>query len=702
MLNRVREETIQRWYHCLEVQASVLFLCVLTSSILNQTKSNNEIGQNYTSQNENIEECDKTPLKLTKKQSLIMNQVVANYIIKKPENELCEIHSLEYKKALRAFEPWALKMFDSSSKLQPGIFSGNLMDFGDFSQCINIEANTCSGKIIGKHCSVKIVPTQNIIKKVLTFRNISEKRFEKMQGSLEGASLQWSVCIPESCPTQDILSHFTKLIKSLGEGLDLEITLTDDDCYSVKDAPSFGTTQYFAIGLILFIFTISVLSTIIDLINRRRANDKSVLCRIFSLYSNTLYIFSYNTQNSLGFNFLHGIRFLSISYVVLGHRFLMTLFVPAVNSLDLTDWLLRYRSTIIIGGTVSVDTFFMLSGLLVTYFTMKQLSSNNGKVSLFLFNLHRFIRLAPSYAIAVMIVATLIQFIGSGPLWKKMSKALQLPCQYFWWSAILNVQNYVNPKYLCIIQTWYLTNDFIYYMFSPILIYPLWKWKYMGWFILFIVYLLSIFLNFYVAWVNKYGAGMLVTTNLAHDDYFTNHYISPHTRAGTYILGVALGAILYKTRNKKIKMNAVTVTFGWMWSTILMVSTILENHIFQREDHPYNRFEDSFYISMSRSAWTLGVMWMVWACKHGYGGPVNFLLSHPIFQVLGKLSYSIFIWHMLLQFLNNGALKLPIYFSDFSIAYKYLGDMCLIVAFSFGYTIIFECPFLNISRILKH
>lgn len=70
---------------------------------------------------------------------------------------------------------YVFPVFDSSTKLQTGIFNGNLMEFGAFKQCINIYYNSKYGPIRGKQCTLKITPTLNIVKKIVAFRNISDK-----------------------------------------------------------------------------------------------------------------------------------------------------------------------------------------------------------------------------------------------------------------------------------------------------------------------------------------------------------------------------------------------------------------------------------------------------------------------------------------------------------------------------------------------
>ena len=41
-------------------------------------------------------------------------------------------------------------VFDSSSKLQAGILSGNIANFGDFDQCLSIKR----GPVQGKYCQI--------------------------------------------------------------------------------------------------------------------------------------------------------------------------------------------------------------------------------------------------------------------------------------------------------------------------------------------------------------------------------------------------------------------------------------------------------------------------------------------------------------------------------------------------------------------
>lgn len=45
-----------------------------------------------------------------------------------------------------------------------------------------------------------------------------------------------------------------------------------------------------------------------------------------------------------------------------------------------------------VNGGVAVDSFFLISGLLVAYFLLRQLDRNDGRFNIGLFYLHRYFR----------------------------------------------------------------------------------------------------------------------------------------------------------------------------------------------------------------------------------------------------------------------------------------------------------------------
>ncbi|XP_066146785.1 nose resistant to fluoxetine protein 6-like [Euwallacea fornicatus] len=647
-------------------------------------------------------ETAKTAVKLNLKQNLLMNQVVEIYTLKDALGEPCRNHSQELAMALRNLEEWALKMFDSSSKLQAGILHGNLFDFGDYRQCISISQVNLSRPLRGKHCTLKLHPDEFLLKKVLSFRGVSTKRWSKIKVFVQNSTLSWSICVPDSCEVPDVLPHFQKLIKGLTEGLNLSVSLRESDCL-IEDRESFSSIELVVIfGSLLYVAGIGAF-TIADALK-----FQSGVLEIFSLRNSVRKILAQNYSKG-DLDCIHGLRVLSTCYVIIGHRYLMMMFFPVVNSLQIMDvnplkslkfldidfqclfqWILYYRSTAITGGTLCVDTFFMISGMLVStgYFT----ESSKRDINWAMFYFYRFLRITPPLAVVVLWHCMVIQHFGSGPLWNDMLDIVQKPCQEYWWATVLHIQNYIHPYPLCLTQTWYLTCDMQYYFLSPIILIPLKNHKALGLINLALIYAVSVMVNFYLAWVNEYNGAVPVTNQLFGTKYFQFHYIAPHVRASTYIIGLGLGYILHRRPREGVKIRKIWAAAGWIASIIAILASLIGCHIFFLEDHVYNQLESSLFLAISRSTWTLGIAWIVWACVNGYGGLINDILSLHAFRILGRISYGMYLLHMGIQYMMSGAAKTPGYFSDFLSLHAAMADLCLMVAVGFLFTILFEAP----------
>lgn len=100
-----------------------------------------------------------------------------------------------------------------------------------------------------------------------------------------------------------------------------------------------------------------------------------------------------------------------------------------------------------------------------------------------------------------------------------------------------------------------------------------------------------------------------------------------------------------------------------------MTATIFANYWFQQvndEHHIDSPFWDAAYTSLSRILWPASLGWLIFACVHGYGGPINWLLSLAGWQPLARISYAIYIVHLPVQIVLTGSIRTPGYFSDWS------------------------------------
>lgn len=97
-------------------------------------------------------------------------------------------------------------------------------------------------------------------------------------------------------------------------------------------------------------------------------------------------------------------------------------------------------------ATVSVDTFLFISGFLIAWLGLKEMEKTKGKLDILSMYIHRYIRLTPALAAAVLMVVSLYKFMGSGPYWHNFVNVHKTFCDENWWSTLLYVQNYVEPS----------------------------------------------------------------------------------------------------------------------------------------------------------------------------------------------------------------------------------------------------------------
>ncbi|KAJ9579887.1 hypothetical protein L9F63_004489, partial [Diploptera punctata] len=84
--------------------------------------------------------------------------------------ESCRNHTAEMWQNLKLGSPWAMTMFDASTKIPNGFLMGHINNFGNFDECLNVEVNENFGSFQGQHCMVQSkYPIRN---KVLVFLNI--------------------------------------------------------------------------------------------------------------------------------------------------------------------------------------------------------------------------------------------------------------------------------------------------------------------------------------------------------------------------------------------------------------------------------------------------------------------------------------------------------------------------------------------------
>lgn len=131
-----------------------------------------------------------------------------------------------------------------------------------------------------------------------------------------------------------------------------------------------------------------------------------------------------------------------------------------------------------------------------------------------------------------------------------------------------------------------------------------------------------------------------------------------------WLIGVALGFILNHFKGKKINLSKVFVTTGWIFSVTTIFLIIFGSYNMHQVTASPTVFASACFESLSRSSWAVSMSWIIFACQHGYGNAINWVLSLTQWQPLSRLSYCLYLVHMPIQMIFSASTKLPIYFND--------------------------------------
>lgn len=180
-------------------------------------------------------------------------------------------------------------------------------------------------------------------------------------------------------------------------------------------------------------------------------------------------------DNETDFPFLNGVRVLSLLLVILGHSLLYGLQFSN-NTLDVLSWTQKFTFLIIINASLSVDTFFVLSGFLTAIIFIRQVKNNesNGKFALsislfFKYYIHRYLRLTPTL---MLVSVNLTAYFGHGPLFPSKNGFEREGCSKYWWTNLLYLNNLIKPNDSCLEVTWYLANDMQFHWVAPLALVP--------------------------------------------------------------------------------------------------------------------------------------------------------------------------------------------------------------------------------------
>ncbi|XP_076179413.1 O-acyltransferase like protein isoform X2 [Ptiloglossa arizonensis] len=612
-------------------------------------------------------------------------------------SEQCLEDSAIYLEQVTRYAPWALQMYDASVKIPSGVITGNYKLLGNYDECL--RARSGHG-FAGKACTAMVQfdvtddigePRERDLGDL--FRNIAIASGTK-EAIGKTVVYEWMWCVPSTCnhtEIQDALEIALDPLKVEGR-VDMVVNVPENSCHTAEtDRPVFDVFDWIYISILATFAVIVIASTSYDIAKQgrpsplNRKDTRDVLLTSFSVYTNGRNLLRTDRRRD-SIRCLDGLRYLSICWIICGHTLYCEVVGIKINLNEIPLMHLNWGNMFLLNANLVTDTFFLLSGVLMAYTAMTKNEKNpKGRFDVIGLYLHRYVRLTPAYAMMIGFYATLFYKLGTGPQWHQWVGANKDYCRENWWTNLLYVNNYVNLPRMCLSQSWYLATDMQLVWLSPIFLYPMLRFtrEIFFWLIIVSSLVISVLVPFVITFVYELPGTML---------YYKEY--------GSYVAGLGLGYILYKTQTRVVKIRSVYAILGWVIAVLSGFIAIVGPRWMYFEDHPYDKLEASFYAGLHRQAFVFSVSWIIFCSVHGYAGFLGRFLSWKGWVPFGRLTYSAFLCHYVFLLMEVGTVRTTGIISPMSILRSFCSNLCLTMGFSALWSVCFEMPFMTLDRAL--
>ncbi|XP_049782789.1 nose resistant to fluoxetine protein 6-like [Schistocerca cancellata] len=396
---------------------------------------------------------------------------------------------------------------------------------------------------------------------------------------------------------------------------------------------------------------------------------------------------------------VHGMRFLSLAWVIMVHTYLQVFSIAENKTLrSVTERSIMYQT--ISNATFSVDTFFFISGLLVTFLFLRSAASKDnetktrapatiksGVLQFFKLVFYRFIRLTPVYLYVLGLVELSMKWLNNKSVFEP-NVFDHINCENFWWRNALYINSLFPRKEMCMLWSWYMANDTQFYVLGILLLListRFFRTACVAWAALL---LCSWSTTAFISVQYEYKASIQEPFAL-----FDQLYDKPWTRIGPYLVGMATGWILLKTKCV-IRIPLMCVFMGWVASLLCLISLVYGLPLSKLEV-----YASASYVSLGHTAWCLALAWITIACCAGYGGAVNSLLSFRALYPLSRLTYCAYLVHPLIMFLTSFQMDGPLHIHNGLVVVLYLGNVVAAFLLAFVISLMLESPIVNILKL---
>ncbi|XP_034629938.1 O-acyltransferase like protein [Trachemys scripta elegans] len=646
---------------------------------------------------------------------------------------------------LNAVEPkaYAIMMYDSLGKLGSNILGGNTDRLGSYTECLS--AKVPSGKFQGQYCKLQVqqegfdysigicVPdschdediTTLAILDIFKFKTIS---FVSPFPSLFTLNSTVSVVSVARCAkglfSIDAFAAICLFVSIVFIVLPItgtvyaaavrwEVKFDESPSDSLPSA-NYGSTSsnekdkreskgdirrnHYKMNSVLPVVSDDVCYTKKTFLG---ALDSTLKC--FSLQKNLPTIWTVKSSKGVC-SALNGIRVLSLVWIISGHTSQMAAWQNLDNVLEWKERVLKNPIYVYSRSGpfyLGVDTFFLISGWLSSRSLLNIVHHSEKGITLEVtlkYLCNRLARLQPLHMYSICLLVGLYSVIPWGSIWE-ISKFHLDNCRRVWWSNLFLLNNFISVTESCNGWTWYLANDFQFYLTTPLVVFLYARSKcgliivgttlFLASFT--VTALLSSFFRLPVASPSD-------TREMSTVMYFTEYYTKPYCRYGPFLVGVLLELFMYH-QQAQILRNKVQASLGWLCAMLAMLAVVSLAYAIEDSVNSYSPAA-VIYQALHRTLWAAAIGWIIFACQEGYGGLANWVLSWDIWTLLAKISYACYLVHPMLIILYNGLQETLMHYSDINMLYLFFGHCLMTFITGLALTVLVEKPFEGLKQSL--
>mmetsp|Transcript_30647 Transcript_30647/g.53781 ORF Transcript_30647/g.53781 Transcript_30647/m.53781 type:complete len:348 (+) Transcript_30647:678-1721(+) len=285
----------------------------------------------------------------------------------------------------------------------------------------------------------------------------------------------------------------------------------------------------------------------------------------------------------------------------------------------------------------------------------------------------------------------------SGPAWD-LDKEIS-SCRENWWRNLLYIQTVRvdHPSDLgCYGVSWYLADDMIFFWATPFLLAIYALSKVWGVVVPTLLCVGSIVGSWILAWKKHLTFGQ--------GEYQSHYYFPPWTRCPPYLIGIVGGMLYFEWRERKMNIpknlqTSVQLLVGSI-SAVLLGSTCygIKEGV-DSEPYTLTSTENEAYIALSKPAWSIGVSCMLFLCFENLGGPVQWMLSLPVFGYISKLTFLMYLLHPItlgIMFFNRVA---PSRFTVVWFSVNFIAALTFTMALAFVLFLLIESPLASLEAL---